>query len=53
MRFLLAQVTDSQTESFTDLLIYQGTGLMIVLMVLGSLWCGGTFKLAHGLAAAA
>ena len=38
MRFLLAQGTDSQTESFTDLLIYQGTGLMIVLMVLGSLW---------------
>ena len=40
MRFLLAQVTDSQTESFTDLLIYQGTGLMIVLMVwaLSGLW---------------
>ena len=38
MRFVLAQVTDSQTESFTDLLIYQGTGLVIVLTVLGSLW---------------
>jgi len=38
MYFLLAQVTDSQTESFADLLIYQGTGLVIVLMVLGSLW---------------
>ena len=38
MYFLLAQVTDSQRETFIDLLIYQGTGLVIVLLVLGSLW---------------
>jgi len=38
MHFLLAQVTDSQMETFIDLLIYQGTGLVIVLLVLGSLW---------------